>query len=178
MNIPRFAQRRESHVNLNSINAQKSECLPVLYECTKKFSISEEDFDKSQHLRKFKETLNGLNENGDAERIRLIQDLGKAEICGYTLIQHCCKTEGLGEFLKALLDAYVSPNEVLDGSSYNDNVNASVLLAAENANAEALKLLIDHNIKAHTQEKRYTKFLNEGFSILINWNNSNSQCKK
>ena len=130
---------------------QTRDYLNELYQCILNF----QNFKHSQSLQNFQLKLKSLEVGGNPEILRIIQELSKAEIDGFTLIQHCCFKEGLTPFLRALLDAHINPNEVLDGSSNKHNVNAGVLLAAENGHFEVLAVLIDYNKNVHSVEKEH-----------------------
>ena len=142
---------------------RKVEGLDELYQCIQKFLASEcNKFGKNPFLEDFKGHLDRLQEKSNFDRVKLTQELGKTEIDGFTLIQHCALHDSLSDFLKALLNAFINPNEVLDGASDPSNVNACVLLAAENGNSKILKLLVEYNNQAHSQEKNYMHVMNNG----------------
>ena len=132
-----------------------------LYKYMQNF-LNAETPNESSNLNDFTLMLQQLERRSNFDRIRLTKEISKAEFNGFTLVQHCCIHEGLTSFLRALLDAYVDPNEVLDGTSRHANVNSCVLLAAENGNSEVLQMLIDYNNTCHLQEQDYMNTLNSG----------------
>ena len=127
-----------------------------LYQCI----INFENYENPGSLEKFKLKLKELSDN--SQKANLVQELSKAEIKGFTLAQHCSIKAGLEQFLQALLNASINPNEVLDGTGNEDNKDASVLLAARYGNFKVLKVLIDYNANIHLQEKNYSRTVNEG----------------
>ena len=156
---PELRKKGRQQSNVEGINE--------LYQCIQNFLKSEPNNDgKNPHLDDFKYHLEGLEEKSNFDRVKLTQEIGKAEIDGFTLIQHCALHDNLSDFLKALLDAYINPNEVCgsceDESSTRSNANPCVLLAAENGNSKILKVLIEYNNQAHSQEKNYLNVMNKG----------------
>ena len=97
-------------------------------------------------LIEFKSILEELVENDSKyhKRIRLTEE----ERDNFTLMQHCCRNEGLEEFLNALLGANVSPNKV-----QKDNDKHCIILAAEIANEKVIESLIRYNQPTFDEEE-------------------------
>ena len=79
--------------------------------------------------------------------------ISNAEINDFTLMQHCCRHEGLEEFVQLLLNARVNPNVTLSGETHEENEKHCSILAAEIANYKVLEVLIKYNQPTFNEEE-------------------------